>query len=363
MPETAATPTGADTARSETARTNTAGSVAARTDTAPPSRRPSLLPGLALSLGVAVLAQLVAPFVPGVSALIIAIIVGITLANTAGLPAPVVPGTDFSAKKLLRAGIVLLGLQLVLGDILALGVPMLLVVVCVVVGGIFGTIALGRLLKVDPRLTLLIGCGFSICGAAAVAAAAGVTDPEDEHEEKTVTAVALVVIFGTLMIALLPAAATLMGLSARSSGLWAGASIHEIAQVVAAGGVLGGGALTVAVIVKLARILMLAPVMAVLGARERSHGTADGKRPPLVPLFVLGFLAMVLLRSVVPLPEVVLTIGGLLQTTLLAAAMFALGTGVKVRKLIHVGARPFVLAALATLLVAAIALGGVLFVS
>ncbi|SLN01257.1 Putative membrane protein YeiH [Corynebacterium xerosis] len=335
---------------------------AVTTATAPPARRSSLLPGLALSLAVAVLAQVVAPFLPGVSALIIAIVVGITLANTVGLPAPVVAGTDFSAKKLLRAGIVLLGLQLVLGDILALGAPMLLVVVCVVVGGIFGTIALGRLLKVDPHLTLLIGCGFSICGAAAVAAAAGVTDPDDEHEEKTVTAVALVVIFGTLMIALLPAAATLLGLSERSAGLWAGASIHEIAQVVAAGGVLGGGALTVAVIVKLARILMLAPVMAVLGARERSHGTADGKRPPLVPLFVIGFLAMVLLRSIAPLPEVVLTIGDLLQTTLLAAAMFALGTGVKVRKLLHVGARPFVLAALATLLVAAIGLGGVLLV-
>lgn len=355
MPETAATPTGADTARSETARTTT-------TTTAPPSHRPSLLPGLALSLAVAVVAQLVAPFIPGVSALIIAIIVGIVLSNTAGLPTPVEPGTDFSAKKLLRAGIVLLGLQLVLGDILALGVPMLLVVVCVVVGGIFGAIALGKLLKVDPRLTLLIGCGFSICGAAAVAAAAGVTDPEDEHEEKTVTAVALVVIFGTLMIALLPAAATLLGLSERSSGLWAGASIHEIAQVVAAGGVLGGGALTVAVIVKLARILMLAPVMAVLGARERARGTVDGKRPPLVPLFVLGFLAMVLLRSVAPLPDVVLDVGSLLQTTLLAAAMFALGTGVKVRRLLRVGARPFVLAALVTLLVAAIALGGVLLV-
>lgn len=353
MPETAATPTGADTAHS---------AAAARTTAAPPSRRPSLLPGLVMSLAVAVVAQLLAPFIPGVSALIIAILVGIVLANTAGLPAPVVPGTDFSAKKLLRAGIVLLGLQLVLGDILALGVPMLLVVVCVVVGGIFGTIALGRLLKVDSRLTLLIGCGFSICGAAAVAAAAGVTDPDDEHEEKTVTAVALVVIFGTLMIALLPAAATLLGLSERSSGLWAGASIHEIAQVVAAGGVLGGGALTVAVIVKLARILMLAPVMAVLGARERAHGAAEGKRPPLVPLFVIGFLAMVLLRSVAPLPETVLTIGNLLQTTLLAAAMFALGTGVKVRKLIHVGVRPFVLAALSTLLVAVIALGGVLLV-
>lgn len=331
--------------------------------TAAPSIRRTLAPGLLLCLAVAVLAQLIAPLIPGVSALIIAIVVGIAVANTTGLPSVVTAGTDFSAKKLLRAGIVLLGLQLVLGDILALGAPMLLVVVVIVAGGIFGTMALGRLLGVAPRLTLLIACGFSICGAAAVAAAAGVTDPEDEHEEDTVTAVALVVLCGTAMIALIPAASALLGLAPGTAGLWAGGSIHEIAQVVAAGGVLGGGALAVAVIVKLARILMLAPVMAVLSTRERRHGGADGKRPPLVPLFVLGFLAMVLLRSFLPLPAVVVDAGSVLQTTLLAAAMFALGTGVKVRALLRVGARPFALAAASTVLVASIALLGVLFVA
>ncbi|WP_193103961.1 YeiH family protein [Brachybacterium sp. FME24] len=327
--------------------------------TATPRRRPQLAPGLALTLSVAVLAQVLAPFVPGVSALILAIVAGIVLANAATLPPSFGAGMDFSAKKLLRAGIVLLGLQLVLGDILALGAPMLLVVVLVVTCGTLGTVALGRLLKVEPRLSLLIACGFSICGAAAVAAAAGVTDPDDEHEENTVTAVALVVIFGTLMIALVPATAAVLGLSTENSGLWAGASIHEIAQVVAAGGVLGGGALAVAVVVKLARVLMLAPVMAVLSVRERRRGAVDARRPPLVPLFVLGFLVMVLLRSFVPLPDVVLGAGSVLQSTLLAAAMFALGTGVKVRMLLHVGARPFALAALSTLLMATLALLGV----
>ncbi|APX32177.1 hypothetical protein BH708_04935 [Brachybacterium sp. P6-10-X1] len=332
------------------------------TTTAPPARR-GLPPGLLLCLAVAVLAQLIAPAIPGVSALIIAIIAGILIANTTGLPAAVAAGTDFSAKKLLRAGIVLLGLQLVLGDILALGAPMLLVVVAIVGGGILGTVALGRLLGVAPRLSLLIACGFSICGAAAVAAAAGVTDPEDQHEQDTVTAVALVVLCGTAMIALIPAASALLGLAPGTAGLWAGGSIHEIAQVVAAGGVLGGGALAVAVVVKLARILMLAPVMAVLSTRERRRGGADGARPPLVPLFVLGFLAMVLLRSFLPLPDAVVEAGAVLQTTLLGAAMFALGTGVEVRALLRVGARPFALAAASTVLVASTALAGVMLVA
>ena len=330
----------------------------------PESSALSIVPGLALALGVAVLAMLAAPLLPGISALILAIVVGAVLANVVPLPRATAPGLAIASKKLLRAGIVLLGLQVALGDLASLGLGMLLVVVVVVGVGILGTVLLGRLVGVGRHLALLIACGFSICGAAAVAAASGVTDPDDEHEEDTVTAVALVVLCGSLMIVVVPAAAALMGLHGETAGLWAGASIHEVAQVVATGGAIGGGAaLTVAVIVKLARVLMLAPVMAVLSMQQRRHGGSDGKRPPLVPLFVLGFLAMVLVRSFVPIPEQVLEVGSLLQTLLLAAAMFALGTGVRIALLKQVGLRPFVLAALSTLLVAALALGGVLLVA
>ena len=139
---------------------------------------------------------------------------------------------------------------------------MLLVIVCIVAGGRFGTVFLGKLLRIPAGLTLLIACGFSICGAAAVAGAAGVTDPNDEREEDTVTAVALVVIFGTLMIGLVPLASHLFSLGSEAAGMWAGGSTHETAQVVAADGIIGSGALGVAVIVKLARVLLLAPIVA-----------------------------------------------------------------------------------------------------
>jgi uncharacterized membrane protein YadS len=237
-------------------------------------------------------------------------------------------------------------------------------------------------------LTILVACGFSICGAAAVGAVAGVVDPKQKKGEDVATAIALVVLFGTAMIPLLPLTARLLGLDSTTAGLWAGGGIHEVAQVVAAGGILGGGALTVAVIVKLARVLMLAPVIAVLSLQARraagrtaerhTAGTSDvpaptgsvpaptgnhpTKLPPIVPLFVAGFLTMVLVRSFVPLPEAVLTTAGLAQTLLLSTAMFALGCGVKFRNLIHVGARPFILAALSTVLVAGLSLGGVLLV-
>lgn len=323
-------------------------------------------PGIVLSLAAAALAWGVSMLVPSISAMLSAILLGMVAANTGVLPAFTAPGISFAAKKFLRLGIVFLGLQLVLGDILALGAPMLLVIVCVVAGGILGTLAIGKALRVPMGLRLLIACGFSICGAAAVAGVAGVTDPDDEHEEDTVTAVALVVIFGTLMIGVIPLLSSLMGLDVHRAGMWAGASVHEIAQVVAVGGILGGGALSVAVIVKLARVLLLAPVAAILSVRQRRIVEAEGaagatrvKMPPLVPLFVLAFLVMVLLRSFLPLSSFVLTTGKLAQTVLLAAAMFGLGCGVKVKSLMKVGASPFLLATLATVLVSSIAFVGV----
>lgn len=351
----------------------------------PAERTPSRLAGIALCAAAALIAYGAGLLLPGVSPLILAIIGGILVANLVPLPAATAPGIAFAAKPVLRAGIVLLGLQVVLGDILGLGLGVIAVVVGIVAIGIIGTIAIGRALGLSPVLTVLVACGFSICGAAAVGAVAGVVDPRQKHDKDVVTAVALVVLFGTLMIPLLPLTANLLDLNSATAGLWAGGAIHEVAQVVAAGGVLGGGALAIAVIVKLARVLMLAPVIAILSVRERrrataaearaTSGTADteapaataatapaAQLPPIVPLFVAGFLAMVIVRSFVPVPEVALDIAGVAQTLLLSTAMFALGCGVKIRALVQVGPRPFVLAALSTILVATLALTGMLLV-
>jgi uncharacterized integral membrane protein (TIGR00698 family) len=174
--------------------------------------------------------------------------------------------------------------------------------------------------------------------------------------------VALVVIFGTLMIPAIPALSSLLGLSSVDAGLWAGGSIHEVAQVVATAGTIGGAALGVAVVVKLARVLMLAPVMAVLSVRQRriAGAAADIKRPPLIPLFVLAFVACVVTRSTGIVPAALLGDAKIVQTALLSAAMFALGTGVHVSIFKKVGVRPFVLATASTAWVAVIALTGVL---
>ncbi|MCT1601335.1 putative sulfate exporter family transporter [Kocuria sp. p3-SID1428] len=338
-----------------------------RTTAAPASASTvrALVPGIMLCLAAAGLSLGLAALLPGLPALLCAIVMGMAAANLELLPSAGAAGIAFSSRHLLRAGIVVLGLQLVLGDILALGAPLLGVVLAVVVGGIIGTLTLGRLLGVPGHLSLLVACGFSICGAAAVAGAAGASDPHGEREQDAVTAIALVALFGTLMIGIVPLLSSALGLEAETTGLWAGASIHEIAQVVAVGGFVGGGALSAAVVVKLARVLLLAPVIAILSLhRRRTRKAADpdaspGALPPVVPLFVVGFLAMVLVRSLLPIPDPALAGAQLLQTLLLAAAMFGLGCGVRFRALAAVGARPFALAALSTLLVAGIAAGGI----
>ncbi|GAA2487095.1 YeiH family protein [Terrabacter carboxydivorans] len=348
---------------------------------APPSRGVArALPGLALGAAMSAAALGLNHWVPSLSPLLVAIVVGATLANTGRVGARLEPGLAVASRRLLRIGVALLGLQLALGDVLALGWGVIAVVVAVVVLGITGGVVVGRLLGLSRSQTLLIAGGFSICGAAAAAAVDGVIESEDDE---LVTSVALVVLFGTAMIPLLPLVAGWVGLAPVQAGMWAGASIHEVAQVVAASGVIGTGALAVGVVVKLGRVLMLAPVLALvsLGERRRASrsgagtavdgsaadGTVDGSagkgrggRPPLVPLFVVGFVALMALRTTGIVPSGVLSLAKWGETALLTIAMFALGTGVRVASLRRVGSRPFVLAAATTVWVSVVALGGIL---
>lgn len=318
-------------------------------------------PGLALAFAAAGVAWAVQQLVPAVSALLVAIVLGVVVTHLWRLPASVGPGTEVAAKRVLRLGIVLLGLQLALDDILGLGVGVLVVVMTIVGVGILGTFALARWMGVPRPLALLIACGFSICGAAAVAAVEGSTDSD---EEDVASAVGLVVLFGTLMIFIVPVLLSPLDIDDHTRGLIAGGAIHEVAQVVAAGGIIGGGALAVAVVVKLARVLMLAPVILTLSLVQRRAGTPAGHdHPPLVPLFVVGFLAMALARTTVPLPAAVLAGGEFVQTVLLGAAMFALGTGVHVSLLRQMGGRALLLGLTSTVLVFVLALAGMLVVA
>lgn len=312
------------------------------------------LPGLGLAAAGGGLALLVHAAAPALSATLVAILAGIAVAACGGARATTRPGLAVASRRVLRVGVALLGLQVVLPELVALGWAMLLVIAGVVVLGIAGTLALAARLGVPPERALLVACGFSICGAAAVAAVEGVRESKDED---VAAAVSLVVVFGSIAMLLLPLGALAAGFGPLAAGAWAGASIQEVGQVVVAGGLVNGVALQVAVAVKLGRVLMLAPVLAVISWRER-RAAADAvvRRPPLVPAFVLVFVALAVVRVVVPVPAAALDAADLVQSAALAMAMFALGCGVDLGALRRTGAPLLGLAAGATVLVALLGL-------
>ena len=173
---------------------------------------------------------------------------------------------------MLKLGVVLLGLDLVFPDILALGFKALLVVVAVVAITFFGTRWAGRRLGISDDLSLLVATGFSICGVSAIAAANGVIDAD---EDEVAFSVALVTLCGTLAIVVLPPLRGPLGLDDEQFGAWVGASVHDVAQVVATSSTAGSIALATAIVVKLTRVMLLAPLIAGIAVRHRR-----GDAPP-----------------------------------------------------------------------------------
>nr|WP_209518681.1 putative sulfate exporter family transporter [Streptomyces syringium] len=292
-----------------------------------------------------VLAWAVHLLVPAVPMLTAAVVLGIAAAHTPGLRARIRgtgrAGLTMAGKRLMRIGIVLLGLKLSLHDVLGLGWATVVMVLAVVAATFGGTLWLGRRLGLRGDQPLLIATGYSICGASAIGAVSEVTGSD---EEDVATSVALVTLCGTLAIAVLPLLHHPLGLDDAQFGRWVGAGVHDVGQVVATAQTAGPDALTDAVLVKLMRVAMLAPLVAAVAMSVRARratpaGASTGKRPALVPLFVLGFLAMVAVRSTGLVPGGVLDVAQHAQELLLAAALFGLGSAVHLPSLVRTGGR------------------------
>jgi uncharacterized integral membrane protein (TIGR00698 family) len=320
----------------------------------------TIVPGLVLAAAATAVAMLVHRGVHALSPLSVAVVLGVVVANTYGPRPEIFPGVRFAGRKLLRVAVVLLGFQLSLGQLRSLGASGLVIVVATVSVTFVGTRWAGRRLGLSSGMSLLVATGFSICGASAIAAVEGVADA---REEEVAFAVALVTLCGTLAIFVLPPVGHAVGLDGAAYGSWVGASVHDIGQVVAAAAPGGAVAVQSAVIVKLTRVMLLAPLVATLTAakrrRERSTfiASGDGRRPSPVPAFVAGFLAAIVLRTIDVLPDSALTTIKSAQTVLLAAALFGLGCGVHIAKLRLIGQKPLLLGSVSWVLVAAVAYG------
>lgn len=317
------------------------------------------LPGLWLVAVVTAAAYGLRGF-PGVavfSPMILAILAGAGLGNLVALPATVQPGLQLAGKGLLRGAVALLGLQVTLGDLAALGLPGI-GRAALALGATFAVVlGLGRLLGVARPLVLLIAAGTSVCGAAAIAGANGVVRARDGD---VAYAVAAITLWGTLAMLGLPLAAQALGLDAAGYGAWVGLSVHEVAQVVGAGFQGGEAAGRMAVVVKLARVLLLAPLVMGLALALRRGGAGQaagqGGTPPMVPRFILAFLALSALQSAGLVPEALRQALIALTPVLLTAALAALGLGTRGADLRRLGWRPLVLCGLASGFLALLAL-------
>lgn len=319
------------------------------------SPAPGLWLGLLLAAGIAGLAMVLnrLPGLSAVSPMILSIVIGMAIGNTLGVPARARVGVVFAMRRLLRAAIVLLGLQLSAAQVMQVGAGGVAVIAATLGASFLFTTWLGRRLGVERGLTELIAAGTAICGASAVVAANTVTRARDED---VAYAVACVTVFGSLAMVAHPLLAGAMGMGPQAFGLWAGATIHEVAQVVAAAFQAGPQAGEFGTVAKLTRVMMLAPVVLLLGLaaarRTRGAGGTGGRASVPVPWFVLGFAALAALNSVVAIPAGVKEAAGLATGVLLSTALAAMGLETDVGKLRAKGLRPLFLGFASALFIA-----------
>lgn len=334
--------------------------------TALSGRAIALLPGLALVGAITAAAQLLRQL-PGVgllSPMILAIVLGAMFHNLAGTPARALPGIRLSSRPLLRLAIVLLGLQLTFAQVLQVGGRGMVIIVATLVASFLFTRWAGARLGVERKLAELIAAGTAVCGASAVIAANTVTRGS---EEDATYAVACVTVFGTLAMFTVPVLGGAFGLDPRAYGLWAGASVHEVAQVVAASFQHGQAAGEFGTVAKLSRVMLLAPLVLAMGwaarrlERAARHGddAADVHASVPVPWFVLGFVALVVFNSLATVPPQVQQAMALVTTVLLTMALAAMGLSTDVRRLRATGVRPMALGLVSWLFIASFSLAAI----
>jgi len=287
-----------------------------------------------------------------ISPLIIGIVLGIIYANTlrGHIPAEWGPGITFSGKTLLRLAIVFYGFRITLHELVDVGIEGLIVsIIMVATTFILGSYIGVKYFKMDKDLAFLTAAGSSVCGAAAVLATEPVVKGEDY---KSAIAVSTVVLFGTIAMFLYPLLFKMgiFDMDGKTMGIYIGGTIHEVAQVVATGAGIGGPGSEMAnsaVLVKMTRVVLIAPLLLGLGlylAKTATKKDGDKKASIGIPTFVLGFLAMIVVNSFIPFPQGVINTINTLDTFLLTMAMTALGMGTYLEKFKTSGAAPIYVA-------------------
>jgi uncharacterized integral membrane protein (TIGR00698 family) len=302
-----------------------------------------IVPGLLLSGLIAGSALLIHEYsaLRFLNPLLIAVFSGIIIGNTLKIPRLYQRGIQFSMKRILRLSVILLGLKLSLSEVLSLGGSGLTMIILSSISTFYLTCWLGRRLKINRKLTHLIAAGTSICGASAIVATNAVIDGT---EEDTTYAIALITGLGTIAMVSYPMIPSLLPLNPQVFGLWCGASIHEVAQVVAAAFQHSAVSGEVATITKLSRVLLIVPLIILLGYRQKHRPLGTNRFFTSLPWFVLVFMLLIVINNLnlIPSPFKASILNW--NEFLLCISMAAMGLETKFYKLSSIGMKPFYLA-------------------
>lgn len=318
------------------------------------------LPGFAVSLLVAVTAQFLSEHY-GAPAMLMALVLGLALNFLAEEGTRTAPGIDFTASTVLRLGVALLGARISVDMLVELGVGSVFLVIGGVVATILFALLASRCVGRNWRFALLTGGSVAICGASAAMAIAAVLPRHEKSERDLVFTVLLVTVLSTIAMVLYPILAQNLRLDARDAGVFLGGTIHDVAQVVGAGFSVGQETGEIATLVKLIRVAMLAPVVLcfslIIRARELAS-TSGGKAPPLLPGFVLGFLALATLNSIGMIPAPISAAAGSLSRWALLIAIAAVGIRTSLVRMFEVGTGAIILIVAETLFLAVLIITG-----
>lgn len=328
------------------------------------SLRP-VFPGLAVSVLVAVTAQFLSDHY-GAPAMLMALLLGLALNFLAEAGTRTAPGIDFTARTVLRLGVALLGARISVEMLAGLGGPAIALVIAGVVLTILFALLVTRFVGRGWRFALLTGGSVAICGASAAMAIAAVLPKHEKSERDLVFTVLSVTVLSTVAMVLYPMIAQLFQFDARDSGVFLGGTIHDVAQVVGAGFSISPEAGETATLVKLIRVSMLAPVVLCFSLAIRQmglEGPSQGKRPPLLPGFVLGFLALAIVNSLGLIPQVIADFASTLSRWALLIAIAAVGIKTSLGRMVEVGAGAILLLVAETIFLGVLIVGGLHFLA
>ena len=313
-------------------------------------------PGLAAAGIVALAAQFLSDHY-GAPAMLMALLLGVGLNPLSEAPR-FAPGIAAGAREVLRLGVALLGLRIGWDLAASLGAGILALIVAGVAVTIAAGLALGRLFGFRMRFSFLSGGAVAICGVSAAMAISAILPRDERSDERLAFTVVSVTVLSTVAMVAYPILAPAAGLDDRATGVFLGATIHDVAQVVGAGFSVSETTGETATLVKLVRVTLLAPVVLIAGVILR-RGGGGGARPPLVPGFVAAFLLLAALNSLGVVPDPVTALADDVSRWALLTAVAAVGMKTSLTQLAHVGPAAVALVTAETLILA-VFVGGVL---